>query len=1628
MTDSPDGSYDNAQAPAAWHTSAITSTSFSLDDCPGALLRFDHAYVLAQLEGSQDQAHVELSRDGGASWTRLRSYSGGGIYTTSRLAGRPQPQTAISEEWTDASWQRECLPLGSASGTVRLRFSLEVDQYVADKGWALDTLLVQPPAGLELPPGVQVTPSGSATSEDGQSITLTVVLSSPPTDTLELALSSSDSSEGVLSSSLLRFDGCNWNIPQQVVVSGVDDMLADGTVDYRVTVQVADTSDPRYGSLEPVELVLSNQDNDPAATCFYDFFESGAGQWDLGGSWGITALPDGERVMTDSPDGSYDNAQAPAAWHTSAITSTSFSLDDCPGALLRFDHAYVLAQLEGSQDQAHVELSQDGGASWTRLRSYSGGGIYTASRLVGRPQPQTAISEEWTDASWQRECLPLGSASGTVRLRFSLEVDQYVADKGWALDTLLVQPPAGLELPPGVQVTPSGSATSEDGQSITLTVVLSSPPTDTLELALSSSDSSEGVLSPSLLRFDGCNWNIPQQVVVSGVDDMLADGTVDYRVTVQVADTSDPRYGSLEPVELVLSNQDNDPAATCFYDFFESGAGQWDLGGSWGITALPDGERVMTDSPDGSYDNAQAPAAWHTSAITSTSFSLDDCPGALLRFDHAYVLAQLEGSQDQAHVELSRDGGASWTRLRSYSGGGIYTTSRLAGRPQPQTAISEEWTDASWQRECLPLGSASGTVRLRFSLEVDQYVADKGWALDTLLVQPPAGLELPPGVQVTPSGSATSEDGQSITLTVVLSSPPTDTLELALSSSDSSEGVLSSSLLRFDGCNWNTPQQVVVSGVDDMLADGTVDYRVTVQVADTSDPRYGSLEPVELVLSNQDNDPAATCFYDFFESGAGQWDLGGSWGITALPDGERVMTDSPDGSYDNAQAPAAWHTSAITSTSFSLDDCPGALLRFDHAYVLAQLEGSQDQAHVELSQDGGASWTRLRSYSGGGIYTASRLVGRPQPQTAISEEWTDASWQRECLPLGSASGTVRLRFSLEVDQYVADKGWALDTLLVQPPAGLELPPGVQVTPSGSATSEDGQSITLTVVLSSPPTDTLELALSSSDSSEGVLSSSLLRFDGCNWNTPQQVVVSGVDDMLADGTVGYRVTVQVADTSDPRYDSLEPVELVLSNQDNDPAATCFYDFFESGAGQWDLGGSWGITALPDGERVMTDSPDGSYDNAQAPAAWHTSAITSTSFSLDDCPGALLRFDHAYVLAQLEGSQDQAHVELSRDGGASWTRLRSYSGGGIYTASRLVGRPQPQTAISEEWTDVPWQRECLPLGSASGTVRLRFSLEVDQYVADKGWALDTLLVQPPAGLELPPGVQVTPSGSATSEDGQSITLTVVLSSPPTDTLELALSSSDSSEGVLSSSLLRFDGCNWNTPQQVVVSGVDDMLADGTVGYRVTVQVADTSDPRYDSLEPVELALSNQDNEGWRVYLPLLGRSSNKPDLVASVQLTPDKQSFQVGEPVLITVVVSNVGSAPVTTPFWVDLYLNPSQVPTVNRTWDQLCTLNPCYGIAWRVTSPLEPGQSITLTSTPESYAAGYTNWSGSFAAGTTDLYVYADSWDASLATGAVAEGNETNNLVALHGLSVIEASGDTQKALQHHRPQPNLTAR
>ena len=72
-------------------------------------------------------------------------------------------------------------------------------------------------------------------------------------------------------------------------------------------------------------------------------------------------------------------------------------------------------------------------------------------------------------------------------------------------------------------------------------------------------------------------------------------------------------------------------------------------------------------------------------------------------------------------------------------------------------------------------------------------------------------------------------------------------------------------------------------------------------------------------------------------------------------------------------------------------------------------------------------------------------------------------------------------------------------------------------------------------------------------------------------------------------------------------------------------------------------------------------------------------------------------------------------------------------------------------------------------------------------------------------------------------------MVLNSKPTASVTIAIATSNASEGTTSVSFLAFTPDNWDTPQTVTVTGVDDGIFDADTPYRIILTPAVSDDPK-------------------------------------------------------------------------------------------------------------------------------------------------------------------------------------------------------
>ncbi|MFM1768185.1 MAG: hypothetical protein RJA22_714 [Verrucomicrobiota bacterium] len=107
-------------------------------------------------------------------------------------------------------------------------------------------------------------------------------------------------------------------------------------------------------------------------------------------------------------------------------------------------------------------------------------------------------------------------------------------------------------------------------------------------------------------------------------------------------------------------------------------------------------------------------------------------------------------------------------------------------------------------------------------------------------------------------------------------------------------------------------------------------------------------------------------------------------------------------------------------------------------------------------------------------------------------------------------------------------------------------------PSPASTTEAGGTALFSVRLNAQPLASVNVPLASTDTTEGSLQIAVLTFTPENWNTPQGVAVTGVDDLIDDGNVAYSVVLGAATSTDPLYQGVNPADVSLSNVNDDSA--------------------------------------------------------------------------------------------------------------------------------------------------------------------------------------------------------------------------------------------------------------------------------------------------------------------------------------------------------------------------------------------------------------------------------------------------------------------------------------------
>ncbi len=181
------------------------------------------------------------------------------------------------------------------------------------------------------------------------------------------------------------------------------------------------------------------------------------------------------------------------------------------------------------------------------------------SRATVSPASMTFTSTNWNTAQTAtvtavQDDIDNGDANVTIQTTLSTTDPNYSSiDPDDVAVTVQDDDTAGITVNPT-----SGLVTTEAGGTDSFTVVLDTEPTADVTIGLSSSDTSEGTVSPASMTFTAANWNVAQTATVTGVDDAVADGDQAYTIVTAAATSSDANYSGMDPADVAVTNTDDD--------------------------------------------------------------------------------------------------------------------------------------------------------------------------------------------------------------------------------------------------------------------------------------------------------------------------------------------------------------------------------------------------------------------------------------------------------------------------------------------------------------------------------------------------------------------------------------------------------------------------------------------------------------------------------------------------------------------------------------------------------------------------------------------------------------------------------------------------------------------------------------------------------------------------------------------------------------------------------------------------------------------------------------------------------------------------------------------------------------
>ena len=453
----------------------------------------------------------------------------------------------------------------------------------------------------------------------------------------------------------------------------------------------------------------------------------------------------------------------------------------------------------------------------------------------------------------------------------------------------------------GVTISEGTTIFPENGGSGSFSIVLNTIPLNDVVIDITSQDTTEATVSVAQITFDSTNWNIAQNIDLTGVADYIIDGnqTFDIAVAINASTVDTTGYAELVIPPVTITTSDGDtvgftvsksalntsengtsdtftvvlntiPDGDVIIDTriadvteanFSGEPGLWFDSSNWNIAQTVSVRGVNDSFADGSQES-ELTLTIHASTTDTTGYAVLTLP----------ALTVTNADNDTAGFTVI--GGP----INSVENGSVKTftvkpnTQPLPGANITVSIASSDTTEGSVSPASLSWSDVDWTTAKTITVTpLDDLVVD-GNVVYNIELNPASSTETAYQSVAVQTVSVTNSDDDTAGFTVVSvpftaegGSPlpimlkpntrpsPGNVISLYGVSNDTTEGTITSRIV-WSEADWTTTKAAYVTPVDDALADGSITYNIDLIPAVDSDAVYLALAPLTIAITNADDE------------------------------------------------------------------------------------------------------------------------------------------------------------------------------------------------------------------------------------------------------------------------------------------------------------------------------------------------------------------------------------------------------------------------------------------------------------------------------------------------------------------------------------------------------------------------------------------------------------------------------------------------------------------------------------------------------------------------------------------------------------------------------------------------------